>query len=243
MKVFKLIPVAALLLVSASPVFADVVYTYEFTGIITNDTGAYSPYNGAIVGTFTIDYGNAIPTEPQNTGVIGSPTGWTSESESGSQVSQRPTPSPLIYTETVTQGTTTIFTTAPTSPLFNGAYINATTQTNPQTGTFSLYQETHPTGNSISDSSIEIGSNDSLPWTSDGVPIFANANEAVGTIQVGSSGQASQLEFNITGLTEVSAVSPTPLPRSAWMMLSGLILFGFLARLRKNGNLTRPQSV
>jgi hypothetical protein len=66
------------------------------------------------------------------------------------------------------------------------------------------------------------------PYSSDGLPVFSGATTSTGDEFVTEGGSINGVvKYNITSLTAV------PLPASVWLMLSGLVGVGVMARKRR----------
>jgi hypothetical protein len=204
--------------------------TYTFTGVVTSASGAFATYDGvsvigdAVKGTYIFNYGAAIPS--QSSGTPGSST-WSSVSDfpgnfpSGGSLSAL-----LVFTSTAqVVGTNISYATFPPGTGFdigsnaggnNGNAFSATEQANQANG-------------GDTQSTFETDAYDSK-----GGPVYPTSSPlgtAFGHFAVTTGGSTTNvLSYDITS---ISPPSPVPLPASAWLMLSGVIGLGAMARKRR----------
>jgi hypothetical protein len=209
------------------PAFAQVV-TYDWTGVVTADVDSYpsvscdSKCGETISGTYTLNYGAGN----SNSGTPGDSSGsdsWSVTSASGSTYAGYPANAPFVFTTTSNNN---IFN---YSTITTGTYENVSGICNCN-GTNSMETQEivmipYGNGNEIQEGSgfaLTAASGGPSAFDSNGFPTYS-AGLASATGYFSSNG--IYVSYDITSMTEVS---PTPLPPSAWMMLSGLIGLGFV---------------
>lgn len=196
-KIVAYVLVAALV---AIPLTANAQYVYDFTGTIDSQSGLGLTVGSQITGTYTFDYNNG--NTPANL---------------GSTTSQWEVFSNYFYP-------TVVFSTTAQSGQFHYQTASTNVQSvvqgfpdffTPTSTQFSAYETTNIFGAPAHDSTLGI-QNFNGAYTSQGLPIIAGANTALGAIQVQTPGSnyASGVDFTITSLTlarapELSASSAT----------------------------------
>jgi hypothetical protein len=204
--------------------------TYTFTGVVTAAEGAFATFDGvsvigdAVTGTYIFNYGAAIPS--QSSGTPGS-SAWSSVSDfpgtfpSGGSLSAL-----LVFTSTAqVVGTNISYATFPPSTGYdigsnaggnNGNLFQATEIANQAGGGTQSTFETDA-------------------YDSNGGPVYPTSSPAGSAfghfaVTTPASSTMNVLAYDITSISPPSAV---PLPASAWLMLSGVIGLGAMARKRR----------
>jgi hypothetical protein len=216
--------------------------TYTFTGTVTNAQGGFATFNGqsvlgyAVTGTYTFNYGAAIPS--QSSGTPGS-SSWSSTSgfpgnfPPGASLADN-----LVFTSTAqVVGTNISYATFPPGAGYNIG-SNATGYNNGGSE-FAASEQANQAPAGDTQSSVGISGN--LPgevFDANGGPAFPSSPfvSGNGDFAVANSGPGGVGAFdNIINynITSISPPSTVPLPASAWLMLSGVGALGALARRRK----------
>jgi hypothetical protein len=202
----------------AAPVIAHAdSITYDFTGIVTNSGGDYSSVaiGSLISGTLTLNFANADGDSTRNYGVVGSTaSGWSvgtiGNPPAAMVVSSTANVDGISYVSQAPIGNSYSFIegSGGTGAYFQaGEYVNTLSQPN-------------------TESSIELyGSGSASAYSSAGLPI--NVGGGTGFFAIVTNGINSEVVYNI------SSLSPVPLPASVWLMLSGLVGVGAMARKRR----------
>jgi len=187
--------------------------TYAFTGTVTSAAGSYSGDTGAVTGTITINIANANP--GQSTLPVSLISTWVAEEYTGSAFGTTPSGA-YVFSDTVSLGSVQIYSTP--GP---GAYEAISFVDN--VSGYEAAEVQHSTSSSAVGSQVHLDDG----YTSAGVPIGFPLNagnlDDSGSVE---STDGSQLSYTITSLT------PIPLPAATWLMFSGLVCVGALARKR-----------
>jgi hypothetical protein len=205
--------------------------TYDFTGTINSATGTYSAAGSTVSGTIAIDLAAANPS--QSSGTLGSTSAtWNEEVYGGSEFGT-PVPTAPVYNISINSGAVS-YSSAPASALsqtsVSGSFVNGVpSEWIAEEVEVSSESES---GNTFIQNGLGlVGAASPVPWGSNGLPILGNATgqsnylwDYVGGTEVGA------LSYTITSLT------PVPLPTTAWLMLSGMVGLGAMARRRKAKN-------
>ena len=192
--------------------------TYDFTGSVIQATGIYSDVaiGTTASGTYTFDLANAFPAD--SSGTI-SPTSesWIREAIGGT-IFGTPAPSNYVFFSTGRAGSATYTTAAP------GAYESFSNVGGGSGGqSWQAQEEQNPTnGPYYTTSSVSLF-NVNGAYSSDGLPIGPGSS-GLGYFFSGSDSNQSFLTYRLTSLT------PTPLPTTVWLMLSGLTVLWLTRR-------------
>lgn len=212
---------------SATPV------SFNFTGTTSSvSTGIYSGIapGTPVSGTITIDYAQAIPSE--GVGTVGTPTAgtinaWQSQSNGGSDLGSPPVYA-VVFRETVIVGANiAIYQTDPV----NGFHVESGIEGS--SGTFTaveaVYTSVSPQFGGQSLFQLLAGAGPQDAYDSNGLPNFAHASGGIGYFSVftGDPSTTGTVQYVITSVTAV------PLPASVWLLLSGLVGVGAMARKRR----------
>jgi hypothetical protein len=215
--------------------------TYDFTGTVPpNDpnfgAGIYSSSGPTISGSFTVDYGNAIP--GQSFGTPGSSTEtWLSLAQGGA-VFGTSVPAGLVFSMSFTTGGVSF-----TSPGIGGDGVNSSVLVNfdaitPQ-HTLTANEVHFFNGGYTLNSITLVASGAGGTLDANGFPLPLSPN--LGNVGLlynyavdpnGPTVTISALAYHIDSIT-LRTASPVPLPAAAWLMLSGLGGLGAMARKRK----------
>jgi hypothetical protein len=201
--------------------------TYDFTGNVTGASGIYASAGATVTGTYTIDVGAGNPS--QSVLPVSFSSNWYSQALGGTAYGG-PTPSSLVFASTLSSGGVTYSNTTPSSAgsdsLVEG-FVDRGSGTLPNTY-FADDAESSNSNNSVqSDFRLYGGTGADAPFDASGLPVFSNATSNSGTLESDNLGLVSQLTYTITSL------APVPLPASAWLLLSGLVGVGVMARKRR----------
>lgn len=203
--------------------------TYTFTGVVTSASGTFATYDGASVigdavkGTYIFNYGAAIPS--QSSGGTPGSSGWNSVSEfpgnfpSGGSLSAL-----LVFTSTAqVVGTNISYAT-----FLPGTGFDIGSNAGGNNG--NLFQATEIANQASGGTQSTF---DTDAYDSNGGPVYPTSSppgSAFGHFAVTTGGSTNVLSYDITS---ISPPSPVPLPASAWLMLSGVIGLGAMARKRR----------
>jgi hypothetical protein len=200
--------------------------TYDFTGNVTGASGIYASAGATVTGTYTIDVGAGNAS--QSVLPVSFSSVWYSQAYGGT-VYGPPTPSSLVFASTLSSGGVTYGNTTPSS-----AGSDSSVEGNASSGTLPNSYVAEDVEYSNSNDYVESyfrlygGTGAGAPFDASGLPVFSNATSNSGALTSDNLGLVSQLTYTITSL------APVPLPASAWLLLSGLVGVGVMARKRRD---------
>jgi hypothetical protein len=224
--------IAALAALTTSAVASAQQVTYDFTGTVDVAEGVYASAGPNLAGTITIDFGAANPL--QSAGTVGSTNGssWNAQVFGGPQFNYLPTPSALVFNETIDDVGVSY---GPSYPASYGvdnfvgctsgcATTNSIFPANWYASDSEFLSKNTYTSNYIS----FVGLNSSIaPYDASGLPILGNVGSqddrlsaTVNNVQVGV------LKYTITSLTRVSApeIDPASTGAGLSLLLGGMMI-------------------
>jgi hypothetical protein len=208
--------------VLASPAAFAGSVTYDFTGTVAYATGGYSSVadGTAITGTYTINVANGVLS--QSLLPVSLTSSWYSRENSGTFYSL-PSNSLYVFSSTANVGAFSYQTSA-----VPGAYLSYSLVEGANSGlTYEGHEVQSPTSTSSGISYFQLVNSSGNPYSINGLPVFSGATTGSGDFETTGGSINGTVYYNITSLTAV------PLPASAWLMLSGLIGVGVMARKRR----------
>lgn len=225
----------------ALPIANATAITYDFTGVVTSDSGFVNVTTGmAVTGSITLNYANG--NSNQSTGVFASSSqDWSVVNEGGSHFgTAAPTLQQFVASFNVNIGAD--FSYGSASGLYSAdssieGFAGSTTNDQLFIGEEHAADQTDDW---LSAMDLLNGSNLNTPtWTGAGQPIYSATNINTGEISESStdaSGAIAQstLQYTITSLTEAPA--PVPLPATGWLVAAGVFVLG--VAIRKRGPIT-----
>jgi hypothetical protein len=214
--------------------------TYTFTGVVTGASGGFLTYDGVsvvgdtVTGTYVFDYAAALP----GVGTYGTPgiSAWSSTADFpgnfpvGGSLSGN-----LVFTSTAqVVGTTISYATTAPSPGYDIG--SSATGYNNGGSEFAAQEIADQATPGLTSSSFVIGGmTPGQVFDSSGGPVYPPSlplGAGSGSFQVEIGAVVSTVGYAITS---ISPPSPVPLPASAWLILSGVIGLGAIARRRRTG--------
>jgi hypothetical protein len=210
--------------VLASPAAFAASVTYDFTGTTTSASGDYASIadGTTITGTYTINVANGVPS--QSVLPVSLTSAWSIHEYSGTAYSI-PSNSAYVFSSTANVGAFSYQTSA-----IPGAYASGSIVLGANAGSVYIGQETQFTTSTLTSygiSDVDLTNTSGNPYTIDGLPVFSGATAGSGYFTTGGGSINGEVMYNITSLTAV------PLPAAAWLLLSGLVGVGVMARKRR----------
>jgi hypothetical protein len=207
--------------VLASPAAFAASVTYDFTGTVTYASGSYASTDGTtITGTYTINVANGVPS--QSALPVSLTSLWYSQENSGTDYSPPiPSNSAYVFSSTAKVGAFSYQTSA-----IPGAFNSISYVQGYPTDYLGAEQQ-NPTSSSYGTSYFQLNNSSGNPYSIAGLPVFSGATTGSGYFETTGGSINGAVDYNITSLTAV------PLPASAWLLLSGLVGVGAMARKRR----------